>query len=167
MIAVDQPIPLAPALDRAALIGEGPAHTLFGYAHHASTIYIRTDVSRTSQLASLLARTAYPQEPSDVLSQQPTAALAARAATVGTSAALLIDLVAITLTVAGIGIANVMIIAVLERRHEIGTPCCICAASSSPWRAMTRDTSTCSGSTVASTFFYPIPACCCRRSSRT
>ena len=68
----------------------------------------------------MLSRTAYPQEPSDVITRQPTAALAARAAAVGASTALLIGLVAITLTVAGIGIANVMIIAVLERRHEIG-----------------------------------------------
>ena len=120
VIGIDQPIPLAPALDRAALIGESPAAELFGYAHHASTIYIRTDVSRTSQIAALIPRTADPQEPSNVLTRQPTAALAARAAAVGTSTTLLIGLVAITLTVAGIGIANVMIIAVLERRHEIG-----------------------------------------------
>lgn len=120
VIGIDAPIPLAPALDRAALIGETPAASLFGYDHHASTIYIRADVSRTTAVGPLLARTAYPQEPSDVLTRQPTAALAARAAAVGASTALLIGLVAITLTVAGVGIANVMIIAVLERRHEIG-----------------------------------------------
>ena len=120
VIGIDQPIPLAPALDRAALIGEKPAEELFGYTQKASTIYIRTDVARSTTIGSLLSRTAYPQEPSDVITRQPTAALAARAAAVGASTALLIGLVAITLTVAGIGIANVMIIAVLERRHEIG-----------------------------------------------
>ena len=120
VIGIDAPIPLAPALDHAALIGGTPAESLFGYGHHASTIYIRTDVARTTAVGALLARTAYPQEPSDVLTRQPTAALAARAAAVGASTALLVGLVAITLTVAGIGIANVMIIAVIERRHEIG-----------------------------------------------
>jgi len=117
---IDQPIPLAPNLDRAALIGAAAADTLFGYKAHPTTLYIRTDVQSTAQVAPLIGRTAFPQDPSDVAVAQPTAALAARAAAVGASTTLLLGLAGITLTIAGIGVANVMIIAVLERRHEIG-----------------------------------------------
>lgn len=120
VVGIDNTVPLAPSLDRAVFIGAPGATALYGLADRPSTVYVRTQVSRTAAVAPLLARTADPLEPSAVAVNQPTAVLIARAAAVGTSTALLLGLAAITLAVAGIGVANVMVIAVLERRHEIG-----------------------------------------------
>ena len=112
--------PLTPALNRAALIGLPAATGLLGYTGHPATIYIRTTVTATSRVAGLTAASAFPEDPGDVIVVQPTAALAARAAVTSASTALYLGLAAIALLVGGIGIANVMVIAVLERRAEIG-----------------------------------------------
>jgi putative ABC transport system permease protein len=114
------PLPLAPEIDRSALVGFGIATKLLGYDGHPSTIYVRTDVARTTQVASLLGPQANPVDPGTVAVSQPSAVLTARVAVVGASTELFLGLGAIVLLVGAIGIANVMIIAVLERRSEIG-----------------------------------------------
>ena len=83
-------------------------------------IYVRTDVTRTTQAASLLGPQADPVNPGTVAVSQPSAVLTARLAVVSGSNELFLGLGAIVLLVGAIGIANVMIIAVLERRSEIG-----------------------------------------------
>ena len=114
------PLPLAPEIDRSALIGFPVAAALLGYDGHPSRIYVRTDVDATAQVAALLGPTADPQDPGGAAVSQPSAALTARLAVAAASTALFAGLGAVALLVGGIGIANVMVIAVLERRSEIG-----------------------------------------------
>jgi putative ABC transport system permease protein len=114
------PLPLAPEIDRSALVGFPVAAALLGYDGHPSRIYVRTDVNATNQVAALLGPTADPEAPGGAAVSQPSAALTARLAVAQASTALFLGLGAVALLVGGIGIANVMVIAVLERRSEIG-----------------------------------------------
>jgi putative ABC transport system permease protein len=114
------PLPLAPEIDRSALVGFGVAASLLSYDGRPSRIYVRTDVTRTAQVASLLGPTANPENPGGAAVSQPSAALTARIAVAAASTTLFLGLGAVALLVGGIGIANVMVIAVLERRTEIG-----------------------------------------------
>jgi putative ABC transport system permease protein len=114
------PLPLAPEIDRSALVGFGIAASRLGYDGHPSRIYVRTDVSRTEQVATLLGPTANPEDPGGTAVSQPSTALTARIAVATASTALFLGLGAIALLVGGIGIANVMVISMLERRAEIG-----------------------------------------------
>jgi putative ABC transport system permease protein len=115
-----RPLPLAPELNRAAIVGLPVATALLGYDSHPTKIYVRTAIASTSRVASVLAESAFPEDPADVVVNQPSAALTARAAIAQSSTGLFVALGAVALLVGGIGIANVMIIAVLERRGEIG-----------------------------------------------
>jgi putative ABC transport system permease protein len=114
------PLPLAPEIERAALIGYPIAHTLFGTTHHASTLYVRADPERVPEAASLLAGAADPQNPEQTQVSRPSDALQARADAQSTLTAVFLGLGAVALLVGGVGIANVMVISVLERRPEIG-----------------------------------------------
>ena len=114
------PLPLAPEIDRSALVGFPVAAADLGYDGHPSRIYVRTDVNATNQVAALLGPTADPETPGGAAVSQPSAALTARLAVAQASTALFLGLGAVALLVGGIGIANVMVIAVLERRSEIG-----------------------------------------------
>jgi putative ABC transport system permease protein len=113
-------LPLAPEIDRSALVGFPVAAALFDYDGHPSRIYVRTDVNQTEQVANLLGPTANPEHREEVAVSQPSAALTARIAVAAASTTLVLGLGAVALLVGGIGIANVMVIAVLERRTEIG-----------------------------------------------
>lgn len=112
-------MPLAPEVDRSALVGF-PVARLLGYDGHPSRIYVQTDVSQTVRVANLIGPSAAPENPGSVAVSQPSAALTSRVVVASFSAQLYLGLGAIALLVGGIGIANVMIIAVLERRPEIG-----------------------------------------------
>jgi putative ABC transport system permease protein len=113
-------MPLAPEIERAALIGYPVAKRLFGTTRHASTVYVRADPERVREAAALLGRTAYPESPEDTQVSRPSDALQARADAQGTLTSVFLGLGAVALLVGGVGIANVMVISVLERRPEIG-----------------------------------------------
>jgi putative ABC transport system permease protein len=120
VVGILEPVALAPELDRAALIGFPAAHHLLHAVAPPTEIYVRADPGSVSSVASVVAATADPASPQDVAVANPTDALRARADAAAAFQSLYLALGAIALLVGGIGIANVMVIAVLERRGEIG-----------------------------------------------
>src|SRR5262245_55614868 len=120
-------MPLAPDIDRSALIGYPQATTAFPPSPYSSgnhispsTLYARTDPDQVQAVHDVLATAADPENPEAVQVSQPPDALPARAAAQTAFNSLLLGLGAVALLVAGVGIANVMVISVLERRSEIG-----------------------------------------------
>jgi putative ABC transport system permease protein len=114
------PVVLAPAIDSSALVGFQAARTYLGFDGHPSMIYLRAATSQVAAVQSVLGGTADPQAPSSVDVSQPSDALVAQADAKGAFNALFLGLGAIALVVGGVGVANIMVIAVLERRSEIG-----------------------------------------------
>ncbi|MGW0735747.1 ABC transporter permease [Streptomyces sp. NPDC002851] len=114
------PLPLAPEVERSALVGWAAAERYLGFDGHPTSIYERSADGTVDEVRDLLARTVNPGNPTGVAVSDPSAALQARAATEGTFSTLLLGLGGIALLVGGVGVANTMIISVLERRHEIG-----------------------------------------------
>jgi putative ABC transport system permease protein len=114
-----QPLELAPEIDRAALIGT-PVATEFGYAGHPTRLYLRADTRQVNATSGLLARAVNPEAPDTVEVTRPSDVLESRLLVADSTTSLLLGLGAVALLVGGIGIANVMVISVLERRGEIG-----------------------------------------------
>jgi putative ABC transport system permease protein len=115
-----EPLALAPELDRSALIGFPIARHLLHADVHPVELYVRTNPASVSAVQAVLAATADPAAPQDVTITNPADALTARADATTAFSSLYLALGAVALLVGGIGIANVMIIAILERRGEIG-----------------------------------------------
>jgi putative ABC transport system permease protein len=111
---------LAPDLDHTAFIGLPVAERLFRTQPNPTTIYLRANVDHVPSVSNLLAPTADPQQPDGVQVSRPSDSLEARAAAKTQFTTLLLALGAVALLVGGIGIANIMVISVLERRGEIG-----------------------------------------------
>jgi putative ABC transport system permease protein len=114
------PAVLAPDIDTAVLVGYPAAESYLGSDGHPSTIYVRTQVDQVDAVQPLLARAANPESPSQVGVSQPSQALVARAAAKSALNGLFLGLGAVALLVGAIGVANIMVISVLERRSEIG-----------------------------------------------
>lgn len=114
------PAPLTPELDAAVLVGYPAAQKYLNFDGHPSTVYVRAQTDHVNEVHSLLPATANPQNPSQVNVSQPSAALVARAAAQSALNGLFLGLGAVALLVGGIGVANTMVISVLERRSEIG-----------------------------------------------
>ncbi|GIE87909.1 ABC transporter permease [Actinoplanes regularis] len=120
VVGVLASVPLAPELDSAVLIGWPAAKSYLSFDGHATTIYTRSVESQVEAVRAVLAATANPESPDQVKVDKPSPALAAQRATNQTFTALLLGLGAVALLVGGIGVANTMVISVLERRAEIG-----------------------------------------------
>jgi putative ABC transport system permease protein len=120
VVGILAPLPLAPDVDRSALIGYRQAHSDFGTTANPTTIYTRSTSEQVNAVAEVLPSTANPANPNEVRVSQPSDALEAQIAAKNTFNSLFLGLGAVALLVGGVGIANVMVISVLERRSEIG-----------------------------------------------
>jgi putative ABC transport system permease protein len=114
------PAVLASSIDSSVLVGFPAAERDLGFDGHPSTIYVRAQTGHVYGVDNLLAATANPQNPSEVNVSQPSAALLAQADAQGAFDGLFLGLGAVALLVGAVGVANIMIISVLERRSEIG-----------------------------------------------
>jgi len=124
-----KPAALAPEVDDSVLIGFPAAKTYLGYASvvdghptvgNPTEIYVRAETSQVNAVYNVLASTANPENPNEVDVTEPSSTLTAEADTKGAFNGLFLGLGAIALLVGAIGVANIMVISVLERRSEIG-----------------------------------------------
>ncbi len=112
--------PLAPEIDSSVLVGFPAAQRYLGFDGHPTTIYVRTVTSQTAAVQAVLASTANPESPNEVQASQPSDVLTVRAETQNALNSLFLGLGAISLLVGAVGVGNIMLIGVLERRSEIG-----------------------------------------------
>jgi putative ABC transport system permease protein len=115
-----KPAVLASAIDTSVLVGYPAAERYLGFDGHPSTIYLRAQTDHVNAVDNLLAATANPENPSGVSVSQPSNALVAQADAKSALSGLFLGLGAVALLVGAVGVANIMIISVLERRSEIG-----------------------------------------------
>ncbi len=120
VVGILDPAPLAPELDSAALIGWKVAEDLLGFDGAPTKLYERSPEARVEDVRAVLPATVNPENPQEVTVSRPSDALVAQAAADETLIRLLLALGGVALLVGGIGVANTMVIAVLERRSEIG-----------------------------------------------
>jgi putative ABC transport system permease protein len=120
VVGVLAPAPLAPELDTSALVGWPVAEERLGFDGYPTTVYTRAEEQHVVEVRDVLAGTANPEHPDEVDVSRPSDVLAAKQATDATLNALLLGLGGVALLVGGVGVANTMVISVLERRAEIG-----------------------------------------------
>ena len=120
VVGILDPLPLAADLDRGALIGYDVANELLDHDGNIDVIYVRALPEYIEDVRSVMATTVNPENPEEVQVSRASDVLQARVAADNTFTNLFIGLGAVSLLVGGIGIANVMVIAVIERRNEIG-----------------------------------------------
>jgi putative ABC transport system permease protein len=120
VLGIMAPLELAPDLNRAALMGYDAAVRELDAERSASTVYLRAHPAVVNRIHDLLPSAANPEHPEEVDVSRPSDALQARAEANDTLTGLFLGLGAVALLVGGIGIANTMVISVLERRTEIG-----------------------------------------------
>jgi putative ABC transport system permease protein len=120
VVGILGPVELAPELDTAALVGWPVASSLLDFDGYPTTIYTRSHEDSVEAVAGVLAATANPEAPNEVRVSRPSDALEAKRASDDAFTGLLLGLGAVALLVGGVGVANTMVISVLERRAEIG-----------------------------------------------
>ncbi|MEV4617893.1 ABC transporter permease [Asanoa sp. NPDC049573] len=120
VVGILAPVALAEELDDAAIMGWPVATDRFGFDGHPTTVYTRSDESQVEAVRAVLGPTANPEAPNEVDVSRPSDALSAQRAAGSAFTGLLLGLGAVALLVGGVGVANTMVISVLERRGEIG-----------------------------------------------
>ncbi len=121
VVGILEPLSITEGLDRAVLVGyTAAANYLVGDSVPPGTIFVRSEEASVEQVRAVLPATANPETPEEVEVSRPSDALAAQEAADSAFTSLFLGLGAVALLVGGIGIANVMVIAVIERRTEIG-----------------------------------------------
>jgi putative ABC transport system permease protein len=120
VVGILEPALLAPEIDSSILVGFPAASTYLGFDGHPTTVYVRAVTDQVAAVQSVLGATANPEHPDAVNVSQPSAALVARAQAKNALTGLFLGLGAVALLVGGVGVANIMVISVLERRSEIG-----------------------------------------------
>jgi putative ABC transport system permease protein len=120
VVGILKPVELVSQMDSMAFIGFPIAEQFFGFDGHPTQLYLRAVPSQINQVAAVLPATVDPADPSTVQVSQPSDILKAQVAAKGAYNGLLLGLGAVALLVGAVGIANVMVISVLERRSEIG-----------------------------------------------
>jgi putative ABC transport system permease protein len=120
VVGILKPALLAQSIDSSALVGFPAAETYLGFDGHPSTIYVRARTDQVTAVDGILGASTNPETPGEVDVSQPSAALVAQADAQGAFDGLFLGLGAVVLLVGAVGVANIMIISVLERRSEIG-----------------------------------------------
>ncbi|MET9655958.1 ABC transporter permease [Streptomyces sp. NPDC006510] len=120
VVGILAPLELVPNLDRVAMVGFPAAERYFGFDGHPTTVFERSTDASVADVRAVLARTISPGSEAGIRVSRPSDALAAKAATDEGLTNLMLGLGAVALLVGGVGVANTMVISVLERRQEIG-----------------------------------------------
>jgi len=120
VVGIMDSLALSPNIDRAALVSSNAAETYLDYDGVIGTVYVRTDPSEIDDVRNVMPATVNPENPDQVQVTRPSDALEAREAADTALTNLFLGLGAVALLVGGVGIANVMVISVMERRGEIG-----------------------------------------------
>jgi putative ABC transport system permease protein len=120
VVGVLDPMPLAPDVERSVLVGWDLAVQELKFDGRPTVVYVRSAEPEIDSVRAVLPRTLDPERPGQVQVSRPSDALAAKRITQNAFGTLLLGLAGVALLVGGIGVANTMVISVLERRREIG-----------------------------------------------
>ncbi len=120
LVGILGPSVLTPEIESSVLVGFGAAERYLHFDGHPNTIYVRAQTGQVAAVQSVLAASADPEAPNEVNVSQPSATLTARAEAQSALNGLFLGLGAVALLVGAVGVANIMVISVLERRSEIG-----------------------------------------------